>query len=169
MRSAISVWREPAALTACISARASPPVRPRPASETREANPVRNSRATSLTRKPRGEGSGVRTSRRRAGGSAFGARAAASLGRAGARNGRVISAPFGPRQVILPVRAAPAQATGPAGSVREALDARPAGGELRREPLVAPIQMIDAGDHGLPLRREPGEDQRDRRAQVGGH
>src|SRR6516225_3148421 len=52
---------------------------------------------------------------------------------------------------------------------RDARDVGAAGAELLFKPLEAAIEMIDAVDDRLPLRRQRGDDQRHRSAQVGRH
>ncbi len=58
---------------------------------------------------------------------------------------------------------------GRAGSAADALDRGAAGGELVLQPLEAAVEVIDAVDHGLAFRRERGDHERDRGAQVGRH
>src|SRR5580658_416515 len=52
---------------------------------------------------------------------------------------------------------------------REARDVGAARAELLFQPLEAAIEMVDAIDDRLSLRREARDDQRDRGAQVGRH
>ena len=51
----------------------------------------------------------------------------------------------------------------------DALDRGAAGRELLLDPLVAAVEVVDAGDPGLALGGEAGEDQADAGAQVGRH
>src|ERR1700739_1627651 len=51
----------------------------------------------------------------------------------------------------------------------DALDLGAAAAELVLEALEAAVEVIDAVDHGLAFGRERGDDERDRRAQVGRH
>src|SRR3989442_10031613 len=41
--------------------------------------------------------------------------------------------------------------------------------ELHLDPFVAAIEMVDAGDAGLALCHEPGQDERRRGAEIGRH
>src|ERR1700730_17500469 len=52
---------------------------------------------------------------------------------------------------------------------RDALECGAAGAELLFQPLEAAVEVVDAIDDRLPLRREAGDDQRNRGAQVGRH
>src|SRR6202521_2297601 len=51
----------------------------------------------------------------------------------------------------------------------QALDEGPAAAELFLQPLEPAVEMVDAVDDGLALRRKPGDHQRDRGAQIGRH
>src|SRR5678809_1048076 len=51
----------------------------------------------------------------------------------------------------------------------DALDVRAKRRQLLLEALVAPVEVVDAVDHRVALRHQPGDDQAGRRAQVGGH
>src|SRR5690348_11007216 len=51
----------------------------------------------------------------------------------------------------------------------DAGDVGAAAGELVFQPLEAAVEVVDAVDHGLALGRKAGDDQRDRRAQIGRH
>src|SRR5262245_27672807 len=54
-------------------------------------------------------------------------------------------------------------------SAADAGDVGAAGDQLVLEALKAAVEVIDAVDHGLTFRREAGDDQRHRSAQVGRH
>src|ERR1700739_1617351 len=60
-------------------------------------------------------------------------------------------------------------ASGGGISPADALDLGAAAAELVLEALEAAVEVIDAVDHGLALGRERGDDEGDRRAQVGRH
>src|SRR5262245_8510918 len=49
------------------------------------------------------------------------------------------------------------------------LDRGAAARQFLLQPLEAAVQMVNAVDGGLTLRHQPGDDQRDRGTQVGGH
>src|SRR6266508_6860165 len=55
------------------------------------------------------------------------------------------------------------------GSARKPLDMGAALAELLLDALKTSVEVIDTADHGLPLRGEPGDDERHRGPQVGGH